>query len=388
MPVNSVNGKDGNLFLPRAVPDKVAAETVSTLSPTITLTQQSTSTIASAQALFGPTDSRFSYTAGMGFGSAFPDTTLYQPVSRYDYSWGSPPFWSVQFGTDAATFEFLFKYVSSSTLYRMSVDGRKLSDNVITTGASAVGSRHVLKFAFGSVAPRTIRIDFYTCPFGGVFIGPSDSIWKVPLKNDRLAALGDSFTGGSSQNTGSGAGTWLTRFARLLGYEDVWNSSIGGTGYVADNSGTSVPFGTRAVRDIASNSPDRVIIWGGYNDTSSSQTAIDAAARSLYRDLATYLDSYMVVVGPASSTGTPTAAQTATAATLRAAAADWGMPFIDPLTGAVYDGRGNLVFQGTAWITTANATAYIGADATHPNDAGHTYIAHRMAEAYFKLGNP
>lgn len=388
MSVNSVNGKDGNLSLPRALPDKVAAETVSTLSPTITVTQQSTSTIAGAQALFGPTSSQFSYTAGMGFGTTFPDTTLYQPNSRYGYTWGSPPYWSVQFGTDAATFEFLFKYVSTATLYRMSVDGRKLTDLVTSTGAVTAGSRHVLKFAFGSSVPRTIRIDFYTCPFGGVFIGANDTIWKTPLKNDRLIVLGDSFTAGSSQNTGAGNGTWMTRFARLLDYQDIWNSSIGGTGYVADNSGASVPFGSRAVVDVTNNRPDRIIIWGGYNDTGFTQAAIDTAARSLYRDLTSYLDSYIVVVGPLASNGVPTASQTNTAATLQQAAADWGMPFIDPLTGSIYDAKGSLLATTGAWITNVNATAYIGVDGVHPNDAGHTYLAHRMAESYIKLGNP
>lgn len=388
MVVNSVNGLDGNLSLPRSMPDLVAAETVTTLSPTITLTQQSTSTIVGAQALFTPDNSVFNYTAGMGFGASFPDTVLYQPVSRYPYTWGSAPFWSVQFGTDAATFEFVFKYVSTATMYRISVNGRKLTDLMTTTGATAVGSRHVLKFAWGSSAPRTIRIDFYTAPFGGIYIGATDTIWEVPFQGDRILVLGDSFTAGSSQNTGAGAGTWFHRFARLLGYEDAWNTSIGGTGYVADNSGASVTFGDRAAVDVGSHSPERVIVWGGYNDVLNAQSAIDTAARDLYRTLTTYLDSYIVVVGPTSSNGSPTASYTATTATLRSAAADWKMPFIDPLTGSAYDKNGTLIATTGAWITTANPTVYIGADAVHPTDAGHTYIASRMAQLYTALGNP
>lgn len=387
MPVNSVNGRDGNLFLPRALPDKTLAETAIS-APTITLTQQSTSTIASAQALMTPDQSRFTYTANCAFGAVFPDTTLFQPVSRYDYSWGSPPFYSVAFGTDAATFEFMFKYISSATLYRLTVDGRKVTDLMTSTGASAVGSRHVLKFAFGTSAPRNIRLDFYTLPFGGVFVGPNDSVWKVPFKNDRVVALGDSFTAGSAQNTAAGAGTWFHRWARLLGYEDIWNSSIGGTGYVADNTGASVNFGARVKADVVNVSPDRVIVWGGYNDTSLSQTLIDANARSLFAQLQSGTDAYIVAVGAATSNGTAVSTQLATAATLQKACLDYKIPFIDPITGSVFDKDGNLIAQTGAWITPQNATAYIGGDGVHPNDAGHTYIASRMADAYIRLGNP
>ena len=387
--VNSVNGRDGNLKLPRDTPDIVTAETATTLSPTITLTQQSTSTIAGAQALFGPSRDIFSYTAAMDFGAVFPDTLLYQPVSRYPYTWPSPPYWSAQFGTDAATFEFMFKHVSNSaTQYRMTIDGHKLADLMATTGATSVGSRHVLKFAFGSSAPRTIRIDFYTMPFGGVFIGGSDSIWKVPFTGDRLMILGDSFTAGSGENTGAGNGTWLTRFARLMGYQDIWNSSIGGTGYVADNSGASVTFGERAATDIGIYGPERVIVWGGYNDVLQPQADIDTAARDLYRTLTTFLDGYIVVVGPATSDGEATTGQLNTAATLRKVASIYKLPFIDPQTGAVYNEDGDLLAQTGAWITPENESAYIGGDGVHPNDAGHTYLAHRMAQAYRILGNP
>lgn len=390
MPVNSVNGQDGNLVLPRGIPDPVSAETLSSISPTITLTQQSTSTIASAQALFTPDLTPFSYTAGMAFSTPFPDTTLYQPVSRYPYTWSSPPFWSVTFGTDATTFEFLFKYVSAATLYRLSLDNRKVTDLMQSTGASSVGSRHVLKFALGSTAPRKVRLDFYTMPFGGIFVGPNDSVWKVPMVSKRLMVLGDSLSGGSSENTGSGAGTWFHRFARVLGYDDHWNSSIGGTGYIADNSGGSVPFGTRTVSDVVTYAPDRLIIWGGYNDNAQSQSAIGLAADAVYRTVNTYLDCYTVVIGCWSPSGSPAASLVNTDETLRVSAAKAGFPFISPITGKVYDARGALLpaSPSAPWITTANASRFIGADATHPNDAGHTQIARRIAEAYTLLGNP
>lgn len=387
MPVNSVNGQDGNVTLTRTLPDPVAAETVSTIVPTLTLTQQATSTIASAQALFAPDTGPFNYSAQMGFGASFPDTTLYQPISRYPYSWGSaPPYWSAVFGTDAQLFEMLFKYVSASTLYRVSIDNRKVTDLVTTTGASSVGSRHVLKFDLGSTAPRKIRIDGYTLPFGGVFIGANDSLWRVPFTGKRIMVTGDSLSAGSSLNTGAGMGTWFHRFCRVLGYEDAWNTAIGGTGYIADNTGASVTMGAR-VTDVTGYAPDRLIIWAGYNDNSSAQTAIDAAARAYYRQVNSALDSYVVVIGCWSPSGSPAAAVVNTDETLRQAAADFKFPFISPVTGKVYNADGVLIQNTTPWITTANTSRFIGGDAVHPTDAGHTYLAQRIAQAYALLGN-
>lgn len=387
MLVSSINGQDGNVTLTRNLPDLPTADALSALAPiTPTLTQQSTSSIASAQALFTAAAGPFNYAAGMGFGATFPDTTLYQPNSRYPYTWGSAPYWSTVFGTDAQTWEFLFKYVSASTLYRVSVDNRKLTDLMTTTGASSVGSRHVLKFDLGSSAPRKIRIDGYTLPFGGVFIGATDSIWRVPFTGKRVMVTGDSITAGSSQNTGAGAGTWFHRFCRALGYEDTWNTAIGGTGYLADNSGASVTLGAR-ITDVTQYAPDRLIIWAGYNDNTQTQAAIDAAARAYYRQVTSGLDSYVVVIGCWSPSGSPAAAITNTDETLRQVASDYKFPFISPVTGRVYNADGVLLADTGAWINGVNSARFIGADAVHPNDLGHTYIAQRIAQAYALLGN-
>jgi lysophospholipase L1-like esterase len=387
VPVNSINGQDGNVVLTRTLPDLATVDAVSSLSPTITLTNQSTSTIVSAQPLIAPDTGPFNYTAQMGFGASFPDTTLYQPVSRYPYSWGSPPYWSTVFGTDAQVFEFLFKYVSASTLYRVSVDNRKLTDLMTSTGASAVGSRHVLKFDLGSSAPRKIRIDGYTMPFGGVFVGPNDSVWRVPFAGKRIMVTGDSLSAGSSFNTGAGAGTWFHRFCRILGYEDTWNTAIGGTGYIADNSGSSVTMGAR-VTDVTGYAPDRIICWAGYNDNGQPAASTDAAARAYFRQLASALDAYTVIIGCWSPTGSPAGSLVTTDETLRQAAADFKMPFISPITGKVYNADGLQVASLGAWITSANASRFVNSsDNIHPTDAGHAYLARRIAEAYALLGN-
>jgi len=386
MPVNSVNGQDGNLILTRTLPDLATTDTVSVTVPTVSTTLGATSTIASAQALFAPNTGPFNYSAGMAFGASFPDTVLYQPTSRYDYTWGSPPWWSLVFGTDAQVFEFVYKYISSASLYRVSIDNRKVSDLMIATGGSSAGSRYTLKFDLGTAAPRKIRIDGYTLPFGGVFVGPNDSVWRVPFTGKRIMIAGDSLSAGSAQNTASGGGTWFHRFCRALGYEDTWNTAIGGTGYIADNSGASVSLINRS-SDVTTYAPDRLIVWAGYNDTASSQTAIDAAVRAYFKRIDSSLNSYIVVVGCWNPIATPAASVIATDETIRLAAADMKYPFISPVTGKIYDSNGVQLANGGQWITAANITRFIGADAVHPTDAGHTYLARRLAEAYQLLGN-
>jgi lysophospholipase L1-like esterase len=212
-------------------------------------------------------------------------------------------------------------------------------------------------------------------------------VWRAPFTGKRIMASGDSLTAGSSFNTGAGNGTWFHRFCRILGYEDAWNTAIGGTGYIADNSGTSVPLLSR-VSDVTSYAPDRLIVWAGYNDNGQAQTAIDTAARAYFRQLASALDSYTVVIGCWSPTGSPANSLINTDETLRQAAVDFKLPFVSPITGKVYNADGQLVAALGAWITAANASRFVnGTDNIHPTDAGHTYLARRIAEAYALLGN-
>ncbi|WP_151898268.1 hypothetical protein [Streptomyces sp. C8S0] len=215
------------------------------------MTQQSTSTIASAQALLPPDTGPFLY-LGAGsfqFGAAFPDTTLYLPTSRYPNTYASGQSnWSLEFMTDAAEFEILFKYISSATKYRLSIDGRKVTDLAQLTGASSAGSRHVLKVAFASSTPRRVRFDFTTMPFGGLYLEPGATAWRPASRGGRLGVLGDSISDGSSESTGAGIGTWTYRAGRLLGCTDVWDQARGGTGYITAGSYTT--FANRVAGDI------------------------------------------------------------------------------------------------------------------------------------------
>ncbi|MFJ3201002.1 SGNH/GDSL hydrolase family protein [Streptomyces sp. NPDC086989] len=341
----------------------------------------------------------FSYLGAGSFqvGTGTPDSTYVLPTTRYPNTRGtlssSQSIWSLEFGTDATAFQLRFNWQTGGC-YRLWVDGRRMTDLMQSLGGTTPGSTHLMTVTLGAAQPRVIRIDFAVAPFGGIYLPPGATMWKPQTPASRIMVLGDSIPGGSSLNVGGGAGTWFPRAARALGYSDAWNEALGGTGYIT--AGSTATLGTRAPIDVIPNNPDVLIISAGYNDNGGSQPSISSAAASLYSAIKAGLPSTRVyVIGCWSPSGSPAASITNTDNTLKAAAAAAQLPFISPLTGGIYDSTGTLIATHGAWITgtgrvgattgSGNADVYIGTDATHPTDAGHTYLAGRVAAAIREL---
>lgn len=334
---------------------------------------------------------------GVQVGTGTPDSTYVLPTSRYPNTRSnlssSQAVWTVEFGTDAQIFQLRFNYQTAG-MYRLSIDGRKVTDLMQAVGGTTAGSTHLMTVDLGSAAPRVIRFDFYTVPFGGVYLPPGATMWSTVPSGGRFMVFGDSLSDGSAINTGGGAGTWAHRTGRLLGSNDVWDEARGGTGYIT--AGSYATLANRVATDVVAWNPSRLVVWAGYNDNGGSQPTIASAAASLYSTIRAGLPSTEVyVIGCWSPTGSPGASITNTDATLRTAAAAAGYPFISPITGSIYDSAGTLVATHGAWITgtgrvgattgTGNADIYIGTDAVHPTDAGHVYLARRIAASIREL---
>jgi lysophospholipase L1-like esterase len=343
----------------------------------------------------------FSYLGAGGFqiGSGTPDSTYVLPTTRYPNTRGtlssSQSIWSVEFGTDATAFQLRFNWQTGGC-YRISIDGRRMTDLMQSLGGTTPGSTHMLTVNLGAAQPRTIRLDFSVAPFGGIYLPPGASMWKPATPARRIMVLGDSIPGGSNMNTGGGQGTWFPRAARLLGYRDAWNEALGQTGYIA--AGSTATLGTRAPIDVIPHNPDVLVIFAGYNDVGGSQSAISSAAASLYSAIQSGLPNCRTyVIGCWSPTGSPGSSITNTDTTLRTAAAAAGLPFISPISGSVYNAAGTLIATHGPWITgtgrvgattgSGNADTYIGTDAVHPTDAGHKYLADRVVAAIQELQN-
>lgn len=343
---------------------------------------------------------RYLGATGFQIGTGTPDSSNVLPISRYPNTRGtlssSQSVWSVEFGTDAAVLQLRFNYQTAG-MYRLWVDGRRYTDLMLPVGGTTPGSTHLMTVNLGVAQARIVRFDFYTVPFGGVHLPPGATMWSTSARAERFMAFGDSLSDGSSMNTGGGAGTWAHKTARLLGYDDYWNEARGGTGYIT--SGSFTTLANRVATDVIANTPTKLIVWAGYNDNAGSQITIGTAAASLYAVIDAGLpDCDVYVIGCWSPTGSPGSTLTNTDTTLRTEAAAAGFPFISPITGGCYNAAGTLVATHGAWITgtgrvgattgTGNADTYIGTDAVHPTDAGHAYLARRIAAAIQELTPP
>ncbi|MGW0468330.1 SGNH/GDSL hydrolase family protein [Streptomyces sp. NPDC003027] len=364
-------------------------------APTITTTQTTTSSITSAVKYAPPLvtlagsdvrgDFLFLGATDFQIGASSPDTNYALPTSKIPHTYASgQSAWAFEFVTTADVFEMRFKYISAASTYKLTVDGRPNTNYPVSVGGTTAGSGHMLKVAFSSAATRRIRIDLFSVPFGGIYIGPSYQLWRPVTAGGRFMALGDSITDGSSQNSGQGVGTWLYRAARMLGITDVWDQARGGTGYITP--GSYATFGDRLTADVVAYSPDVLIIKGGYNDASGSQPSIQAAAASLYSAAKTALPTtQIVVVGPLAPTASSAASLVNTDNTLKTEAQTAGLPYVSLITGETRNGAGAVISTQSPFITSANVATAIGGDGVHPTDVGHEQLARWMVRALAPL---
>lgn len=401
--LTSINYKTGIILNPVNAPLPSISEALySGTAPVITNTQSASSTISGAvkwspnPVALVSNDRRatFTYLGAGDFvnGTSAPDPSYVLPLSRYPntYASGQGNF-AYEFYFQGQIFELKYKYISTATQYRMYINDRKVTDlTQAVPGPPTAGSSNVLKVDLGSIDVWKIRFEVATMPFGGVFSGPNDTVWPTLPPSVRIAGLGDSITDGSAQNTGAGQGTWLKRFGRLIGTADTWDQSRGGTGYITPGAFATIP--DRCFRDIVPYAPDVVILWAGYNDQTSDPTTLlqvrDAFMRTVETIKSSLANTDIVVGGvwnPSSTSGLST---TSTNAILKQAAFDKDLPFVEMITGKVYDSFERVVFDnGEPWINPINIATYIGGDGVHPNNAGHQYLAYKWMQAFSALTN-
>lgn len=398
MTVSSINLQTGNLLSGSNV-DIRRDDLYTGTAPVITNTQQAGSTIASAQkwtpapvALTGGDKTfDFEYLGAGSFtnGTIAPDPSYVLPLSRYPNTYASGQTnWAVGFQFYGQIFEVKYKWISAATQYRLTINGRKVTDLTQATGGSVAGSSNVLKFDLGSVAVWNIRFDFTTMPFGGIFTGPNDMLFN-PLPSQRVAVLGDSISDGSAQNTGAGVGTWVYRYARLSNISDIWNQSRGGTGYVT--AGSFAPLPARVPGDITPYQPDTVIMFAGFNDGTTDPAALRAlqVAHKATVDLirGTVPGVNLVCVGYWNPSATVGATAQGTNDTIKNSCFALDVPFIEPITGNVYDVYGSLVYSAGPWVNAGNVGIVVGGDSIHPTNAGHYIIGNIMAASMGALVN-
>lgn len=180
-----------------------------------------------------------------------------------------------------------------------------------------------------------------------------------------IAVIGDSYTTGTNEG-GNGPRSWTEQAWKLLGYRgidikaDV--AAEGGAGYGQPGNRGSVfqDLTARAVR----RSDVLVVFFGSRNDQPVNPARFPEMAAGTFQ-LARFAapDAKVLVIGPAWPTATPPQAVLTIRNSLRAQAAAAGATFIDPIDAGWFVGRPDL----------------IGHDGVHPTDAGHIYLAEKIA---------
>lgn len=198
-----------------------------------------------------------------GYGLDQPDTV----TNRYEAT--EPDATSsalVSFIHDGTEFEI--ELTSETGGFAVRVDGE-----FVDLTPRSKGSDRFFKYDFGSRKAR--RIDIYgKMSLIGVFAGETDVVLPAPKRGPRVVIVGDSFTT-------SAADGWPIWFSALMGWDDVWVSGVGGTGYLTDGSGTKSNFTSRVSQDVIALEPDVVITAGSINDAGQSYDDLYEAV-SLY----------------------------------------------------------------------------------------------------------
>jgi lysophospholipase L1-like esterase len=374
----------------------IATAYTAAAAPTITPGAAGTNTASAiaggVQVAYNSNKLRMKNAGGFIVGAAFPDNQAYLPSSKYNntYAAGGGTPYAVEFFHDGQQLELWLKYFTAGG-YRLRIDGRWVTDPPASIGGLTNGSIYKVLLDFGSRAVRRIQIDLYVHSFLGIYVGPGDTVWAPADVPGRMMVMGDSLSAGSAQNTALALGTWVDRAADLLGFADVWNSAIGGTGYI-----TATRFLDRIGDLSAANwgAADLVVIEGGYNDSGgNSQQAIQDAARAFFQAVkAVQPAAQVIVLGVHSPSGSPAASLVNANAGVRAAALAETLAFVDQQSGEVLAATGATVRAATtSWVTgtgrvgtttgVGNADVYIGTDGVHLTDAGHRYKARRVADA-------
>ena len=182
---------------------------------------------------------------------------------------------------------------------------------------------------------------------------------------NRVAVIGDSYTTGSDQG-GNGPQGWAPQVWQALSSHGIpvtpTVAAEGGAGYCTRGNRGSV-FEDLTVRAVKPNDT-LVVFFGSRNDMKVEPTRLSIAmygTLNLARQIA--MSAKMLVIGPPWPTADPPPEIVRIRDILGYQAQLAGATFVDPIAARWFVGRPDL----------------IGADGVHPTDAGHTYMADKIA---------
>lgn len=315
------------------VPQWAAARRVMSTPPTIGALAAATA-ITSSKAWRAVTTSGSSFAYGYNHftftkggeptrhGDANPD---YFTVSFKHITGNAAGPYAVEFLFDGTTLEFAFKDLAG---YYTTI---KVDDEYVSLTPSASGGSGGIRYlpiTFASRAVRRITILNSGAYFYGVQTGPNDTVTPAPVRGPRCIVATDSF--GSTGAAGAATTSFVQVMADYLGWDDVWASHAGGTGYV--NPGTTVKLADRFQSDVADNNPEVVVVAMGLNDLAQTLADVQTQVAAVL-DAAQAAADLVVAVSPwwHGDVSTYTTALLDVRDAIKTAADARGIPFLDVL---------------------------------------------------------
>lgn len=177
----------------------------------------------------------------------------------------------------------------------------KVDDEYVTMTPQSYpndGSVNYGIFTFAASARRRIEIlmtcnNFNGSVFGGVFTAATDTVEPAQIRGCRSIFVGDSFVEGSLA-TATGASAYPVVFSEIMGWDDVWSSGVGATGFVAAPGG-KLKYFDRLSTDVIPYSPDIVVFQPSVNDAGSTASAVNTEALACFNYIRNNLPDCLIV---------------------------------------------------------------------------------------------
>lgn len=307
------------------------------------------------------------------------------------YPTGTPSTFALETDFYGDVFSMKHLRLGSADKFQVFVDGEAIA--VTPTAFPTVSDTTAVftRVTFASVALRRIRL-VLPSNFALASLATHNALhtFRSPAKRAfPVFALGDSWVEGARAS--STIETTIAYLRPLTGWE-IYQGGQSGTAFgvpAADSTLGSTPFGSvnriRALAEAHAQTPGGlklVIIAGTSNNDTTNTTDLTGYVRQTIQAARTAAPGALVIlIGPQSTTGTPTAARLARRDAIKAGADAEGAPFIDRIAEQWITGDGRTGAPGTS----GNASGYVAAEGSHLNSVGQRYEAGRWLEGIMRV---
>lgn len=290
----------------------------------------------------------------------------------------------ISFVTDAA--KFAVGVTNGSFPVRIRINGQYVDIGGLTFMSGGTPTWIILDFtSSGGRSIRNVTIDMGGLQtFAGVACTANDQVWAPPIEDTVLAAvISDSLFSGSAFGPFLAGGDTSYYMGRALGWDNVWDISISGTGWLASGSGAAYTYRQR-VNDMWNNSPflrpDVWLFMGSTNDIGQSTAAITTEVTTTINAIRTLGSTAPIIIFGVWSINAVGVAGIENAISAGVIAANDAKTYFIPI----------LADPSLPWLTGAwnnskntgstNATIYAGSDGVHPTETGTNYLGVRLAK--------